>query len=489
MSEGKLACDFPGPAIGPYGLSGIAGFFVTLTYYRSTVDIPHSMSQDPDFISELSLFLSQMSSEAIPDAQPTIRKAGEEIAEPRNTTNPRYITELLAGILRGIGDPADIQRIPKRIADEVHCSGGLPWRRSPFWLVLRVALQTTLYSSSQTHHEYKSFMVYLLAKILQLAINAKFPSDLIHIMHAKLSRRRTKLHRSLGPINNRLLEFFETTTNAAYTFRAQQWEKIQKRQVEPVYCAPNTLDFESDTILSLLHSHPHLERILTGKYQDKAPPLFHPSESLRYLPSSGNCIDFSDGTANLEKAIKVDEALALADFEESVETYLENWVTQHRDDAKSCASLAEYFRVYADAALELYRHNVEDQSIMLLTLFELWMAIDRLAVSQLPLLEDYHPEVSPTLIETLLLRTFRSTQRGIHLMKYCRIRAEGAKFGSVFDTTSEGSLGVRYVRASDTLQHLQSQIVAAAQLERSDTIEKLLSTRKDYDEFIENASE
>jgi len=82
--------------------------------------IPHSMKEDGDFISGLASFLSRMSAEAIEDAQPTVRKAKTEVQEPRDTTNSRYITQLLTGILRGIGHPANIQRVHKRIADEVH---------------------------------------------------------------------------------------------------------------------------------------------------------------------------------------------------------------------------------------------------------------------------------------------------------------------------------------------------------------------------------
>ena len=248
------------------------------------------MKKDSDFISELASFLHQMSSEAIDDARPTVFKAKKRVRELRDTTNPRYITQLLTGILRGIGHPAAIERIHKRIADEVHWNNAFsPWRRSPFWLVLRVALQTTLIGSGQSHQEYKSFMAYLLAKLLQLAVDAKFPSDLIHIMHAKLSRRMTKLHESLGPINNRLLSFLTTTGNASRNFRAQQWENIQKCQVEPIHWAPETLDFEEDIVLSLTHSRSHINRILAGKSETITPVPFHPNESPRYLPKSHRC--------------------------------------------------------------------------------------------------------------------------------------------------------------------------------------------------------
>jgi hypothetical protein len=464
---------------------------LTLTLHGFVVDIPRSMTMDRDFTSGLTQFLSQMSSEVIQDAQPTTRKAETEVEEPRDTTNPRYITQLLTGILRGIGHPADIPRIQKRIADEVHWRNALlPWRRSPFWLVLRVALQTTLLGSGQNHQEYKSFMVYLLAKILQLAVDANFPSDLIHIMHAKLSRRMAKLHETFGPINDRLLRFLNTTGDTAHHLRAQRWENIQ-RQVEPIHCqwAPEILDFESDTDLSLqlTNSRSCINGILYGEPDEIKPQLFHPNESPRYPPSR---VDFGHGAKDLEKAIKADEALALADFEESVQTHLDDWVFQRdrTDDVASCESLAEYFQVYFAAASKLYESNVENRSIMLLTLLELWMAIDRLAVDHLPLLEDYRPEVSPALVEPLLLRTFQSTHRGICIMTHCRMRAERATLGSVFsDIVPENSFGVRYFRKSPHLARLKSQITRDAESERSAAIRTFLEKKELYEELIMKA--
>jgi len=444
------------------------------------------MTEDNDFVSGLAIFLSRMSAEAIEDAQPTVRKAKTEVQEPRDTTNPRYITQLLTGILRGVGHPANIQRVYKRIADEVHWDKAfLPWRRSPFWLVLRVVLQTTLIG--QMHQEYKSFMVYLLAKILQLAVDAKFPSDMIHVMHAKLSRRMTKLHRSCGPINNQLLKFLHATGRAARNFRDEQWKNIQKCQAEPLHWAPETLDFEKDTVLSLTRSRSRIDEILTDESEGTTPPLFHPNESSRYYPPDHTSVDFGRGVNDLEKAIQADPALALADFEEAVQTCLEDWVQRIHDNGTSCASLAEYFRIYSTAALKIYQYNTEEWSVMLLTLLELWMAIDRLAIAELPLLRDYSPEVSPALIEPLLLRTFKSTQRGICIMTYCSVRANNAPRGSLFSDNC--SFSIRYFQSSPQLMRVKSEIIHAAQSEREAVIQDFLEKKQLYENLMRYAGE
>jgi len=313
-------------------------------------------------------------------------------------------------------------------------------------------------------------------------------------MHAKLSRRMTKLHRRFGPINNQLLKFLNKAGNNAFNFRYEQWESIQKCQAQLIHWAPDTLDFEKDTILSLTNSRSQIDRILTDESEGIAPPLFQPQEPRRYASPDHTNVDFGagNGVKRLRKAIAANAVLALADFEETVQTHLENWVSQrnHSDNTAPCASLAKYFQVYSDAASKLYELNVEEWSIMLLTLFELWMAIDRLAIAQLPSLRDYDPEVSPALIEPLLLRTFKSTQRGICIMNYCRMRAKRAMRGSVFsDVSSENSFGVRYFRASPHLQRIESNIVQTAQSERSATIRDLLTKRKLYEDLMLKAGE
>ncbi|EEB90139.1 hypothetical protein MPER_11694 [Moniliophthora perniciosa FA553] len=171
-TNGRLICTYPGPAI----------------------SIPIQIAQDPHFVSELSNFLTQMNFDTIDDAVPTTWKAGSGVSEIRDTIDPRYITELLTGILRGIGQPEEVPRISKRIADDVLWKDALlPWRRSPIWLLIRVALATTLHRSNGHLHLYKSFMAFTMAQILRDSVKAGLESDLLSCMSKKISRRLYKL--------------------------------------------------------------------------------------------------------------------------------------------------------------------------------------------------------------------------------------------------------------------------------------------------------
>ncbi|KAH7907005.1 hypothetical protein BJ138DRAFT_1015231, partial [Hygrophoropsis aurantiaca] len=108
-ATGKLLCNYPGPA----------------------ASVPHAVSHDTTFRTEFANFLACMNKDFL-DSAPTTTKAGSTVVEERDTTHPRYITELLIGILCGLGNPADVPRIQKRIGDDVQWNNArLPWRRSP----------------------------------------------------------------------------------------------------------------------------------------------------------------------------------------------------------------------------------------------------------------------------------------------------------------------------------------------------------------------
>src|SRR6266851_513318 len=87
--EGKLLCSYPGPAI----------------------RIPADIFTDECFLRELSSFLVQMDVDCLDQTSSYL--------DEFDGAHPRYISELLVGILRGYGQPADLDRITKRIGDEV----------------------------------------------------------------------------------------------------------------------------------------------------------------------------------------------------------------------------------------------------------------------------------------------------------------------------------------------------------------------------------
>ncbi|KAF9064946.1 hypothetical protein BDP27DRAFT_1190097, partial [Rhodocollybia butyracea] len=112
-AEGRVACTFPGPAI----------------------TIPFSVWHDPLFSHELSNFLSHMNRDKLDKAQAHTKKAKSNVTETCDIPDPKYISELLVGILRGIGSLTlieDVHFVRKRIGDNVLWkNASLPWRQLP----------------------------------------------------------------------------------------------------------------------------------------------------------------------------------------------------------------------------------------------------------------------------------------------------------------------------------------------------------------------
>src|SRR5713101_2293522 len=164
-AEGKLLCSYPGPAI----------------------QVPADIFTDECFLWELSSFLAQMDIDLF-DPTPT---RDSSFLSDYDGAHPGYISELLVGILRGYGQPAVINRITKRIGDEVLFGAGplwekrpdrlrrwllrrdrpwsdKPWRRSPLWLILRVTHQTSLRLSNL----YKPLVLFFHAHLLRSCVRS-----------------------------------------------------------------------------------------------------------------------------------------------------------------------------------------------------------------------------------------------------------------------------------------------------------------------------
>jgi hypothetical protein len=171
-TKGKLLCSYPGPA----------------------VEVPANTFEDTAFLEEFSSFLVQMNVDIF-DSAATTTKVGSTVVEERDSAHPRYITDLLTQILLGMGATVEIPRIRKRIADDIlRKDASMPsWRRSPLWLMIRVALQTSLYSMAGNHIDYKAFMVFMMGNVLHRAVESQLPSDLLFCMRVKMSRRLYKL--------------------------------------------------------------------------------------------------------------------------------------------------------------------------------------------------------------------------------------------------------------------------------------------------------
>ncbi|KIM82965.1 hypothetical protein PILCRDRAFT_819766 [Piloderma croceum F 1598] len=458
-AKGKLICSYPGPAIA----------------------VPSETVDNPAFCKELASFLMQMDADRL-DSAPTTTKAGSTVTEIRDTAHPRYITQLLTGILRGMGEVAEITRIRKRIGDDVlYNSAKKPWRRSPLWLVIRVALQTSLHEKHSGHTEYKSFMAFMMARMLRSVLGKGFSSDNLFFMSGKISRRLYKLGSAVPGF---VLQEVQEVGQATEVLLQKRWTMVQNRQATSAHWAPDDLDIHGDTYLSLPNSESYILRILDGKAPQRSSDTFQPEHHSRYQNTRDFCaFESNDG---LSKAFAADSLVALADFELAIHNHLDDWVADNLFVQSACITVASCITQYSESALKLYDSNPENQSIMILTVFHLWVALDRIAVAQCPLLQDYSPEVPLGLLEPLLLRRSSMFEQLASIEEYLRERHRRAFSGwSVFtDDVDKRTFAVRYVDASTKHQTLQSHIESAAREARQKKIQELQSKNAEYRDLV-----
>ena len=439
-TNGKLLCSYPGPAI----------------------QVSREVFADPFFLTELVSFLIQMDIDVL-DSTATTNKAGSTVREVRESAHPRYITGLLVGILRGFGQHASVDRITKRIADEVLWEDAYrPWRRSPLWLVIKVALQTSLDCDT-----YKTFILFFHTHLLQICIERSFPSETLHLMRTKIARRLSKLG---STVPNDVYQVVRDTAEETEVLLQDRWTSFQKNQSTSPPWNPNGLDFDSDTAISLNNSRPYLMNALLSTSRSDSPEPFSPSHQPR-LANTINFRLFSDG--QLKEAVTNDNYIALADFELTVEKYLDDWVVwvnscpQSDDPLDVIASCVDQ---YFSSARKIYRADPEENSVMILTILDLWKALDTLTLRRCPLLKSYSPEIPRDFLHPLLLRRSGSLRRAELIEKYILQRHEEATYAtSIFsDDATESSFAVKYYRGSPELQQLYADIIQRARQEREE---------------------
>ncbi len=435
--EGKLLCSYPGPAI----------------------EVPLDASQNLTFVQQFISFINNMDVDQLDTAQ-TTTKAGSTVQETRGTNDPKYITQLLMAILHGMGREANVERFTKRIADEVCWKNALyPWRRSPLWLVLRVAAQRV----SESRDIYKQWMLFFHAHLLQSFLDNSFSSELLHIARVKTSRRAYKLKDSASP---QLFQMVQDVVQATKFRLEERWSEEQRIQATSPKHVADPCASERDTVLSLRNSRAYLTQVLKSDTSTRVIEAFNPTETARLRDNNISGI-YPNA---LTRATETDPYIALSDFEALVEDHLDSWVQTNLNNVLASEILKSCFEQYLSAAEKLYGSNREDQSRMLLIILDLWSALDTIVCIQHPLLLNYSPEIPASILEPLLVRGSMSLDRAEKIERYLRYRhtkAHGTMTPIYSSSITPTTFAVRYFDQSDSMQSLKAAIESTATDQRN----------------------
>ena len=453
-SESALQWDFPGQAMA----------------------IPYKTFQEDDFQQSLAAFLEQSSFETIKHFAAVAVKACATLSEVRDTPNPTLITGALMAILEVHGASHNTLLVRKRVRDTVSFNDAhKPWRRSAFYLVLRVAMQRHLYNllgQDKGRLYFKTTMCLFLSKLLDDGLRV-VPHDVSHFLAQKLANRLAKLELEYGKGAERsttthrqifctLKYVMETSLSNAVRSIQSYLDDHNEQTSRPIrYIRPTAR--RGDLRLRLMHSGPVLDQVKQLR-SETIPDLVRTQEDMLSL-YEGN-IDCKPSIAVMSRYLK----------HFGYEEEMRNRPAKAQGDTDQCLEYANEIESYVSTIGDAYSDYPEFKSRQILVIMELWKAMDEHATKSYPLLARYHPGFVASILDVLELSTLDELDR-LHVVqsyisKRCRESfGPGAK--TIFDSPDADSYAVRaYDETSDAwvLEEKRIKIEADA--------EKLLTARR-----------
>ena len=444
------------------------------------VSIPRDIFGDPNFQAMFVDTMVTMSQQAVGGTREQIMKAFQVHDENRDTTSPRIVTELLSSMLRGFGQLENVQGIKKNTREEVIWKdSALPWRRSPFWLLIRVSLQLAMRSTDSQPDSYKPFMAFLMSRVLQEAVDIKdAPSEMLAIMMAKVSRRMKKLSSPRrGPW---LITVYDTVARASECLK-QRWVNIQSQS--EIAHKPGTLarlDPAQDVELKLDRLDTFIDSISQRTHYDES-EAFQPKEP--FTASTPQQLPSVDEYCETRRM-----PLQLAEVESWVKCNLEGWLADNITDDSSCQNLKHLLVEYHMAAECEYHGNPETISRMHLTILEIWIAIDRAAIHATPSIDQYKPEIPVAVYQGLVLGYYDEMKRLAAAEQYLNNRHTDKSRNSILRTFGhQNSFQVSYVDGSPPHLQLLDKITRDAQCRRQEKETEFNSLRAQYRCLVDQA--
>ncbi|KAF7929086.1 hypothetical protein BELL_0370g00080 [Botrytis elliptica] len=459
---GRLRRYFPGPAIA----------------------IHQDRIQEESFQEALSQCIEELSRETPNIVQAKTRKANVSDIEIRETVDPSLITSMLAESLHAVGRRIDIHRIQKRTRDIVQWKDCLyPWRRSPLWLLLRVCLQTGLMKrdcNDPSHYQYKSFMIFFMSQILERALESPMSREVLFIMSMKVQRRLVKLEKF---IDRELQRQIQEVLSKVSSYLKNNVPMLS----HPIYPDIVALNLIEDTALTMNFLRPYLVRLLARNQSKLNHALAEPSCHFRNFQLNTQLPYMSTQSLGSQNRDLIH--LELADVELWVRDHLASWLSTHQRYESSCIALADLLSTYQEVSDEAYQGVPEDQSVRILTLLDLWVALDKCTTLQEPLVKDYKCGLTSDLFAPLLLPTKPEMLRLASIEEYITIRnaASSAEMPCIFSTTSTArSFPVRYFDQSSQHQRLLERISSDARSDREAKLLELEAKIRQYNSWKES---
>jgi hypothetical protein len=423
-------------------------------------------------------------------------KAAAPLPEIRDTADPTLITGLLMTILEALGSQHHPILLTKHVRDTVSWKAARkPWRRSPFYLALRVFLQRHLYKmlGDLGRLYYKSIMAIFLSRLLDDAY-LHIPHEQSHFLRLKLSRRLSKLEvdreRSSKESQNahdalfiRLRGPLEKSLSSAARYLETRWQEHKNKTRRSIRLVQQYAT-EADCFLQLCSSRHHLNAILSERLDGSILHSYSPMDLLsqyeklqaRTKPFALKAAHFIALSAFEEEHVdpvcrgfslsgthiglqavvnlpySVHRSKRSIEVREVLSSVAEGTMRRSVDPGTDCSGLGTTISQYIGTIQNAYDDYPDLMSRALLRLMELWVEMDKICVAVFPLVSDFHPVFEAAMLDVLQLQSLAELERlqAVQMYISARCRAwsgEGSK--TIFDPPAHDSFAVRYYDESE----------------------------------------
>jgi hypothetical protein len=401
-----------------------------------------SKMQEASLTQSLASTLANMTAITAADFQPQ---------ERADTIHPGLVTDYLMNVIAAVGEPVDVARIVKHTREEVLSrQAGMPWRRSPLWLFIRVTLQLIMRqhgdSPPNSDELYKAFVILVLSRVLTLAKEdwQLLGSDSIKTISAKLIRRIHKVDdvdKSVVLKPGWQAEVRENLIDA-HSLLDTNWKEATES---------TDADIDSDKLLNV---HPEQDLDIGFPKLDaflSQTAVLSPSTTTHdFRPTYGFPVYPPDQLPNGLSHDDDNRIHRLAATEFWVERCLQPWVDHHKTNPSSCGELQRLMEAYHVSATTIYSKSPESLSIMYLTLCEIWVQCDTIVCLECPLLKKYDPDVQLQELQCLSLPLKSQLERLHNVEVYVQTRKSAAVKDnpSVYcEFGNASSFAVKYVQS------------------------------------------
>jgi hypothetical protein len=269
------------------GESGSIPGRLVRTFPGIIISCPWSMVMDENFRAQFCQAVRDLHEETVHAFQNSM--ATTSTADHRDSAHPGIVTEMLANMLAASGELLPGGQIIKHTREEVYINNArFPWRRTPMWIVLRVAIERCLayqFPTADSRVHFKNFILYFLTKIAKKSIAYDVSYELKHLLSIKLARRLAKL--GLHAFKFVSDETVGTTKELNQAIQGV-WTGIQNAETDANQVPMLDMKIPADqATFPLSHSRDHIMSTMAVQYSSSPISNFKPKNPKRLRTGKG----------------------------------------------------------------------------------------------------------------------------------------------------------------------------------------------------------